>query len=101
MSIEQLLVEALAHYDIAEPQVEFIRHNENATYKVVDASAERIVRGYEEATGVSVEDKFIEPFLAMQILLFIATHYENARRREWFGDGVSRWCNEVLVPLIE
>lgn len=35
--IERLLQEALSHYDFRNPQAEFIRYNENATYKLTDA----------------------------------------------------------------
>lgn len=34
--MSDLLKEALSNYEIRNPQIEFIRHNENETYKVVD-----------------------------------------------------------------
>jgi Ser/Thr protein kinase RdoA (MazF antagonist) len=35
--MNNLLIEALNSYEINQPEVEFIRHNENATYKVKDS----------------------------------------------------------------
>ncbi|WP_160688240.1 phosphotransferase [Clostridium sp. C2-6-12] len=35
--MNNLLIEALNSYEISQPEVEFIRHNENATYKIKDS----------------------------------------------------------------
>ncbi len=47
-----LINEALEFYDFTEPKAEFIRHNENITYSVVDGTKKYLLRIHAEAEGL-------------------------------------------------
>ncbi len=47
-----LLKEAIEHYNFTEPKAEFIRHNENITYSILDNSMKYLLRIHKEAEGL-------------------------------------------------
>lgn len=58
-----------------------------------------ILRGYARVHPGGIHPYFIEPFFAMQILLFIATHYGMAAQWNWFSGAMARWVNDAFEPL--
>lgn len=60
-----------------------------------------ILQGYVDIAGIEIQSKYIEAFMALQIILYISSHYEKSGHLKWFQDGVERWCRETFVPLIE
>lgn len=52
-----LLNEALSNYEIKEPQIEFIRHNENETYKIKDTLSNNqfVIRINKPSVGFSLD----------------------------------------------
>lgn len=62
---------------------------------------QQLLEGY-KSTGVrTVEPHFIEPYFALQAILFIACQYERARDWPWFADALDRWCADIFSPLAE
>ena len=59
------------------------------------------VRGYEEVTGTSVDQRLIDCCLSLQILLSIALHYPLWAGEPWFQERLPVWCKEVFAPLTE
>lgn len=55
--MDNLLIEALKSYEINKPEVEFIRHNENKTYKVKDSILNKryVLRIHKASEGFSLE----------------------------------------------
>lgn len=51
-----------------------------------------IITGYEEVTGVIVNESEITYYVAFQILLGIVLHYELWVNEDWFAKGLSEWC---------
>ncbi|WP_310603829.1 phosphotransferase enzyme family protein [Anaerosporobacter sp.] len=49
---ENLLEEAMKLYNFTEPKVEFIRHNENITYSIIDRDKKYLLRIHKEAKGL-------------------------------------------------
>ena len=80
--LEHLLQEALAHYEFREPRAEFIRHNENATYKLTDAITlnQYVLRIHQSSDSFSLEVFGLQQHRAelleseMQILLRIGAY---------------------------
>jgi thiamine kinase-like enzyme len=68
---------------------------------IKDEERETIIRGYRSITGEAVEQFFIEPFLVLQVILFIACQHEKAAKLEWFTGAMDRWCRDLFVPLAE
>ena len=52
--MNNLIKEALFLYDFKAPQLEFIRHNENITYKVVDKDKSYVLRVHKPIEGFSL-----------------------------------------------
>jgi len=60
-----------------------------------------LLRGYESAHGFACDMRSVEPYFALQVLLFIATQYERAVEWEWFSDALVRWCGDIFTPLAD
>ena len=54
-SEKALTAEALAHYRLASPQTEFIRHNENITCRIMDGSDTYVLRIRRPTEGFSLK----------------------------------------------
>lgn len=59
-----------------------------------------ILKGYKSIIKADIKIKYIETFMVFQIILFIATHIENANKFEWFSSAIDRWNNEFFTPFI-
>lgn len=60
-----------------------------------------IRRGYEKVAGVPVPMRYIEPFFALGVLLYIACQHDRAGTEDWFGGAMMRWCDTIFHPLNE
>ena len=58
-----------------------------------------IIDGYETASGHRVDLTSVEPFYAMQVLLFVACQHNQSPRWDWFPETVDRWCSTMFAPL--
>ena len=52
--MNNLIQEAPAHYDFTDPRLDFIRHNENITYRVTDAAGSYLMRIHQPVEGFSL-----------------------------------------------
>ena len=52
--MESCMCEALDQYAFTDPQTEFIRHNENITYKITDGTKRYELRIHKPAEGFSL-----------------------------------------------
>ena len=70
--------DALAHYSFDNPQVQFIRHNENITYKVVDGAKSFLLRIHQPIDGFDLSVLRFDSSLAdlvegeMSLLAYLA-----------------------------
>lgn len=64
------------------------------------AAREAIVQGYEER-GDRVDPRRAEPYFALSILLFMATHGDMCATWPDYGDHIDRWSRETFLPLIQ
>lgn len=56
---------------------------------------------YEKITGCRLDPYYIEPFVAMQVLLFLISSYERIYQLDWFPGALNRWCDMHFKPLIK
>jgi Ser/Thr protein kinase RdoA (MazF antagonist) len=59
-----------------------------------------ILKGYKSIIKDDIEIKYIEAFMVYQIILFIATHIENADKFQWFNSAVNRWSTDFFIPFV-
>jgi len=59
-----------------------------------------IVSGYEELMQKEVPLRYIEAFIALGVILFIACQHDKVRTQDWFDGAVKRWCETIFNPLI-
>lgn len=59
-----------------------------------------IINGYKSIINEDVDTKYIEAFMIFQIILFIATHINNAPSLDWFNAAINRWSKEFFIPFI-
>lgn len=64
------------------------------------AEREALAKGYADRTGIFPDDTRALPFLALQVLLFLATHYENAPKWDWLAGSMERWKRQHFMPVI-
>jgi len=44
--------------------------------------------------------RYIEPFFALGVLLFIVCQHDKIYMQDWFGGAVERWRKIIFNPLI-
>jgi len=64
-----------------------------------DESRGYILKGYRSIRDCEIESYYIEPYFALQVILFIACQYERAKDWDWFSEVLEKWCNEIFKPL--
>ncbi|MCL1887322.1 MAG: phosphotransferase [Kiritimatiellaeota bacterium] len=64
-----------------------------------DAERLALLKAYERESGRKANPREIEPYLALQVLLFVAGQWRRAKDWEWFGAAMDRWCRDIFVPL--
>jgi Ser/Thr protein kinase RdoA (MazF antagonist) len=60
-----------------------------------------LLEGYISSCHRTVEPHFIEPYFALQVILFIACQYERAQDWPWFAGALDRWCADIFTPFAE
>ena len=58
-----------------------------------------IIAGYESERLNKINLYYVEPFYAMQVLLFITCQHNKCAKEEWFPKAVDRWCHTIFIPL--
>jgi len=66
-----------------------------------DAQRVELLRGYQDERGCAVNPCDIEPYFALQVILFIACQHRRAGGWDWFGAAMERWCREIFTPLAQ
>ena len=59
-----------------------------------------LLKGYSDESGETVTEKDAAPFLAQQVLLFIAAHLRESAVWDWYPKAMDRWCKTLFLPLI-
>lgn len=55
---------------------------------------------YERITGRRLDQHYIDPFVALQVLLFLISSYERIYQLDWFDAALDRWCAVHFKPLL-
>lgn len=58
-----------------------------------------IIRGYADVTGVPVDERSVDLFVALGVLLFLGSHWRSARGEDWFPGALLRWRRTLFRPL--
>lgn len=58
-----------------------------------------VLDGYARESGVETELHDVEPYFALQIMLFICCQYERFIHEDWFSKALIRWTKETFAPL--
>ena len=66
-----------------------------------DENRKHIIEGYKSVCNREIIPRYIEPYLALGVVLFIACQYERAREWEWFPGNMERWCRDIFQPLVD
>lgn len=64
-----------------------------------DVGRKNIILGYKSVRNSEINPRYIEPYFALGVLLFIACQYERARDWDWFPGNMKRWCGDIFQPL--
>ena len=65
-----------------------------------DVERKYILEGYKSVCQREINPYNIEPYFALQVILFIACQYERAKGWDWFADTMERWCRDIFKPLV-
>lgn len=60
-----------------------------------------IFEGYESESRLSVDRRYVDPFVCLGILLFICTFGESVYGEEWFPGALDRWNSTFFIPLAQ
>ena len=66
-----------------------------------DEGRRHIIEGYKSVRKCEINPRYIEPYLAMGVVLFIACQYERAKGWDWFPGNMERWCRDIFGPLAD
>jgi len=66
-----------------------------------DENRKHIIEGYKSVRNHEIIPRYVEPYLALGVVLFIACQYERAREWEWFPGNMERWCRDIFQPLAD
>lgn len=64
-----------------------------------DKNRKYILEGYKSIKKCEVNPRYVEPYFALGVVLFIACQYERAKDWDWFPDNMKRWCRDIFEPL--
>jgi len=64
-----------------------------------DGNRQHIIEGYRSVRNHEIKTRFIEPYFALGVLLFISCQYERAKGWDWFPGKMERWCRDIFEPL--
>lgn len=85
--MENMIQEALAQYEFINPKLDFIRHNENITYKVTDEVATYVLRVHKPVEGFSLgilqQDSDIFKYIEseMQLIEYAEKHMKTPMQK--------------------
>lgn len=65
------------------------------------AARAAIARGYSQQSGRAVDPRRAEPYFALSILLFMATHGDMCAAWPDYDAHIARWSRETFTPLIQ
>ena len=60
----------------------------------------QILAGYERERGNAVALRYVEPFYALGILLFVASQHAKFHAVPWFRESLGRWSRTAFTPLL-
>jgi len=66
-----------------------------------DANRLFVLEGYTNAHGDAINMRFVEPYFALNVILFIACQYERSKEWDWYTDAMERWRKDIFIPLAE
>ena len=66
-----------------------------------DEGRKHIIEGYKSVRNCVINPRYIEPYLALSVLLFIAGQYERAKDWAWFPGHMERWRRDIFEPLAD
>lgn len=58
-----------------------------------------LCRGYEEESGLTLDQHAVDCFIALSTLLFITCQHSRFAGQDWFDDALNRWCSTMFLPL--
>ena len=61
----------------------------------------QIIEGYKSVRDCEINPRYVEPYFALGVVLFIACQYERAPGWDWFPDRMERWCRDIFQPLAD
>jgi Ser/Thr protein kinase RdoA (MazF antagonist) len=64
-----------------------------------DVKRRHFIEGYKSVSGFEPSVRYIEPYLALGVLLFITGQYERAKDWDWFPGAMERWHRDTFTPL--
>jgi len=66
-----------------------------------DEGRKYIIEGYKSIRNCEINPRYIEPYFALSVVLFIACQYERAKKWDWFPGNMERWCRDIFKPLVD
>lgn len=66
-----------------------------------DGARRMILDAYARESERPADPRSVEPYHALNILLFVASRYERAAGWDWFPGKLSEWAERVFKPLAE
>ncbi len=61
----------------------------------------QILSGYERESGKTVPFRYVGPFYALGILLFVACQHAKCHGEAWYPKALERWSRTAFEPLVE
>ncbi len=72
-----------------------------ASHFTKEEQQQAIFAGYESVAGFIVEQRFVQPFISLGILLYICAFGEHVCTEAWFSNALDRWRQTFFQPLAE
>lgn len=66
-----------------------------------DEGRRHIIEGYQSVRNYEIIPRYVEPYFALGVVLFIACQYERAKNWDWFPGNMERWCMDIFTPLAD
>jgi len=66
-----------------------------------DERRRRMIGGYKSINNCEIVPRYIEPYFALGVVLFIASQYERAKNWDWFPGNMERWRRDIFQPLAD
>ena len=66
-----------------------------------DGGRRQIIEGYKTVRNYEINPRYVEPYFALGVVLFIACQYERAKDWDWFSGNMERWRRDIFQPLAD